>query len=139
MADVGGSVERTTLPRAAPWRLLLLLLLRLLYVLPLRYAMLLLLHLHHLLIPLLLVIPGLVGGILLLLVLLLMLLVLLAQLGFLPSSTHSSLHLQVRTGAACRMPTLHNVPLRMVWRRVSAVEGSRVWRAALKGRQELAA
>jgi hypothetical protein len=123
--------------------LLHLLLLWLLHILPLRHAMLLLLlHLlllHLLLIPLLLVIPRLVRCKLLLLVLLLMLLVLLPQLSFLPSCTHGSLHLQVRTGAACRMPPLHYGPLRVVWRSVRAVVWSHRRRATLKRRRELAA
>jgi hypothetical protein len=93
----------------------------------------------HLLIPLLLVIPWLVRCKLLLLVLLLVLLVLLAQLSFLPSSTHSSLHLQVCTGAACSMATFYNMPLRVVWRGVSAVVWSHRRRARLKRRRELAA
>jgi hypothetical protein len=98
-----------------------------------------LLLLLYVLIPLLLAVPGLVGCILLLLVLLLMLLVLLSQLGLLSSCAYSSLHLQIRTGAACSLPALHDVPLRVVRRRVCAVVRRCGRCGALEGRCKLAA
>jgi hypothetical protein len=112
--------------------MLIFVLLLLLQVLPMRHVMRLLLLLMYLLVSLLLVVSGLLRRVLLLMVLLLLPLVLLPQLCPLPSRAHCSLHVQVCTSTACSMPTLHNMPLRVVWRGERAVVRCSWGRTALK-------